>query len=438
MKIDWKRLEDAYAAQAEREIVKLMRENRGHVFYAVALHASYRELDGQICLPCLAANSVEELRKQQGRQDVTYDYGPPNWHWCAIAPETKELQRHAVALQEEATRSTENHWYRTEKRFISTMVRVVKRLYATLKERQQTTSDFIVFFDDEQGDIELIRKCVPKSLFLKHFGDQNADEKRPILLASSSISEKLATYFDDMDSDDKWEYADEIVKLGEVAVDGLVANLKRSDDGWMAARVLGKMGISSDKVIHALRREVRQSSRAAGWSAVALATLGDYDYLFKLTDDDATREDAIGGLVSPMLSGESLRLGYRLVERLLGKKCPKCNRIARRETAPGIGYGEIAITDIDEAIRALRSPYLVIRQHAVCVLGERSLGKAAAKKILPALVDKLQDRHPNVRRLAVLNISYWKAAAKPYHSEIRKLIKDSDPDVRFIARRVLS
>ena len=136
-----------------------MRENRGHVFYAVALHASYRELDGQICLPCLAANSVEELRKQQGRQDVTYDYGPPNWHWCAIAPETKELQRHAVALQEEATRSTENHWYRTEKRFISTMVRVVKRLYATLKERQQTTSDFIVFFDDEQGDIELIRKC---------------------------------------------------------------------------------------------------------------------------------------------------------------------------------------------------------------------------------------------------------------------------------------
>ena len=102
MKIDWKRLEDAYAAWAEREIVKLMRENRGHVFYAVALHASYRELDGQICLPCLAANSVEELRKQQGRQDVTYDYGPPNWHWCAIAPETKELQRHAVAIQEDA------------------------------------------------------------------------------------------------------------------------------------------------------------------------------------------------------------------------------------------------------------------------------------------------------------------------------------------------
>jgi hypothetical protein len=436
MKIDWKRLEDAYAAQAEREILKLMRGNPAHALYAVALHGSYRELDGEICLPCLAANSIETLRDQQGCDEVEYDFGPPNWDWCGIILETKELNRLATALQDEATRSTQNHWYKTEKRFISTMVRVTKRLYAILKERKQTTSDFVVFFDDEQGDLDLIRKCIPKSLFLKHFPDQDLEEKRRRKLTASPISKKLKTYLSDM-----WEFQAEVVQLGEGAVDGLIANLKSSEDGWMAASLLGQIGVSSDKVIRALRREVRRSSAAAMQSASALGVLGDTKYLLKLTDDDVTRENAISGLTAPYQAGECVKpipLDYRLLERLVEKKCSKCTRMVKKELAPGTSYCDIAVSDIDEAIRGLQSPHLVIRQHAVCVLGERSLGKTAAKRILPALAEKLRDRHANVRRLAIWNISYWKSAAKPYRLEIRKLIKDSDPDVRSTARHVLS
>jgi len=84
-------------------------------------------------------------------------------------------------------------------------------------------------------------------------------------------------------------------------------------------------------------------------------------------------------------------------------------------------------------IRGMRPSHLIIRQHAVCVARERKLGTAAGKKLLPAIVERFQDSNANVRRLTILSLSYWKAAAKPFHAEARKLIDDPDANVRMYA-----
>ncbi len=76
----------------------------------------------------------------------------------------------------------------------------------------------------------------------------------------------------------------------------------------------------------------------------------------------------------------------------------------------------------------------MIREHAVLVLGDRRLGKRASERILPALALRLQDRNANVRRLAVLAITYWKKIAKPYASQIRKMFNDQDNGVSQAAK----
>lgn len=67
--------------------------------------------------------------------------------------------------------------------------------------------------------------------------------------------------------------------------------------------------------------------------------------------------------------------------------------------------------DLSELIRGLNSAHVVIRQHAAFVAGDRALGKAVSKKLLPTLAEKLTDPVPNVRLLALLALSYWKSDA---------------------------
>lgn len=431
--MDWQQLEDECFAAARREILVVLRKNPRDTFHVAAIHDSYRELDGRIWLPCLALDSVQKLRKRQGSDNLAYDYAPPNWRWSFVNLKSKRLNTLVEALQAEANRSTQNHWRRTEKRFLSTMVRVAKRLYAALNDHPHTTEDFLVFFDDKCGNLEIIRKCLPRALFLKHFGEKCAPQQCLAGRTSLPIAEKMRAYLEDYE---KWEA--EIMKPGEQTIDGLIANLKDDEVGWVAARHLGRMANSSSKVIRALRREVRRCSDGAMWSALALGMLGDAKHLLKLVDDKATRDNAVAGLTAPLkaCANESIKpipLDYHPLECLFTRKSAACAAIVNEEIGPGSALREITATDIDEALRGLRSRHLAIRQHAVCILGDRSLGKQAAKKVLPALVEMLKDPHPNVRRLAILSIACWKAAAGPYRAEIKKMEEDSDADVRRTA-----
>ena len=84
---------------------------------------------------------------------------------------------------------------------------------------------------------------------------------------------------------------------------------------------LGRHGVATGKVIKALRHAVSESTEAAMWSANPLGMLGDTEFLLELGDHEATREDAVSGLATPLQiwANESVKpiaLDYRPVERL--------------------------------------------------------------------------------------------------------------------------
>ena len=135
---------------------------------------------------------------------------------------------------------------------------------------------------------------------------------------------------------------------------------------------------------------------------------------------------------------EPLPLDYQYAERLLAMRSASIRRQVADELKPGSSRIRIAPEDIEEALRGLASDELILRQHAVCVLGDRRLGVQCGKRILPALAERLNDSVANMRRLALLQLSNWKAAARPYRDQMKLLIKDKDASVRQCACYVLN
>ncbi len=160
-----------------------------------------------------------------------------------------------------------------------------------------------------------------------------------------------------------------------------------------------------------------------------------------MLDSEELLNQAVDGILKGLKVGASdrkvpLPLNYSHAERLLAMNSPAIEARVIEELKPGGSFIDPKPSDLDELIRGLNSPHVVIRQHAACVAGDRSLGKAVGKKLLPVLAEKLTDPVPNVRRLALLALSYWKTDAAPYHAEMKKLQKDKDPQVREYAYAV--
>jgi HEAT repeat protein len=126
-------------------------------------------------------------------------------------------------------------------------------------------------------------------------------------------------------------------------------------------------------------------------------------------------------------------LDYGPVEKLLNSGSAQVVKIVHEELAPGASLIEIKLSDVDEAMRGLRSKHVIVRQHAVRVLGDRDLGNAASEIVLPALAERLLDDDADVRRLTLLSLANWKSAAKRYYEEMRKRQNDSNGLVRSTA-----
>lgn len=77
---------------------------------------------------------------------------------------------------------------------------------------------------------------------------------------------------------------------------------------------------------------------------------------------------------------------------------------------------------------------VLVRQHATCVLGERSLGRRVAIRVLP-LLGRIVGHDPdaNVRRLAILSLRWWQKDSRQYADLIRKALDDPAIDVRAAA-----
>ena len=88
------------------------------------------------------------------------------------------------------------------------------------------------------------------------------------------------------------------------------------------------------------------------------------------------------------------------------------------------------------ADRKFLSPWccVLVRQHATCILGERSLGRRVAKRVLP-LLGRIVGHDPdaNVRRLAILSLRWWQKDSRQCADLIRKALNDPATDVRAAA-----
>ena len=234
-----------------------------------------------------------------------------------------------------------------------------------------------------------------------------------------------------------------------IAATALLA-LLQSPIRWKAAMLLSQLAYKDEQILQALREHVarplkhRHDESALDWCARALGALNDHEWLLaQCLNHSMPPERVAAGLSHPFHSwgdkpgAKPVRLNYQPLEQALALSPEQAivrelqDAIAE-ELKPGCGYCELRITDLDEALRGLQSSQALIRIHAAVIMGERSLGAAAGKRILPALVHALRhDMDEDVRYQAMLSLKYWKKAATSHRSDIEyAALHDQSDDVR--------
>jgi hypothetical protein len=428
---DWTTFEAAFVETTEAAIDKWFTKYPKQHPYAIAFHELYYELDGPISIPSLGINSVEKQKHEEGTDEENYKWSPADWHWTSLLPERSPLAKLEKPLIDEACSGSQAHWKKTKKHFDKILLHVTKRLYQKYSKHPQVTDDFVVYIDDDEYGRDLIKRCVPARLYKKHFDGLDKPN-----LSKLSPEERLAIYIKDI-----WSYEKEILAMGVNAIPALIEKLNDPENGWAAAGILADIGQPTEAVISALRKHARTKGGTGELSANALHLLGDVEFLYELLNSEELLNQAVDGILKGLKVGASdrkvpLPLNYSHAERLLAMNSPAIEARVIEALKPGSSFIDPKPSDLDELIRGLNSPHVPIRQHAACVAGDRALGKAVGKKLLPVLAEKLTDSVPNVRRLALLALSYWKSDAAPYHAEMKKLQKDKDPQVREYAYAV--
>ena len=450
VKYNWNLLEELFVDQGYKAIKELLKINADQVLYAVAFYATYREQDGKLQFPMLAVNSTQGYEQNNNAEDdegfFSIKWNPYDWKWGEIDLSSNELNDLENRLQAEAIKSTPKHWVKVENNFMKCLVRASKRLYMKLKKENQVTKDFVVFFHDEDGGSDLAKKCINQKLFFKLFPELDETAQERNLVAGFPVMEQVEYYIDRLgkhDGIDGEEAESKLIELGELSINSLINKLNDSVISWKVAGILGRISIADTIVLAALRNEVENGKEAALWSAMSLGLLGDIDYLHELNKSDRTRLNGVNGITARYRSWANnckqiQPLNYTPLKTLLENGCDDCSKIAMSNLEPGNSYCDITINDVDEALGALNSPHQLIRQHAICILGDRSLGKKIALKVLPALAERLSDQNSEIRRLAVLNLSFWKKDAVKYRSNIERLLQDESEKVRTTANNVLT
>lgn len=429
----WSRFEEELRGALLYALGHFGRSHGEHTFYAVALHQVYREVDGPLCLPLLGAAAVEGSAPSDDSGFWGARWSPPDWRFAELPIREEEARRLERALTAEATRGSQVHWGRVEARYFRALVRIARRLRDEAAGLLRVTDDFVAFWHDAEGGPELAARTIAKKRFAELFSPQVTQAMQQRERASRPVDERAALLVKELGRFEGGasETAErELVALGAASVPALTSALG-GKDGWVAAKVLGQIGVPDPHAIAALRRQ----APGGLWHAMALGMLGDHEWLLGQTADVA-----IPGLCARLRAitgGQPRPLDYAPLGRFLAASSEEARRRVEEELEPGTSYVSMVASDTLEVCRGMQSAQAVIRWHAASLADDRSLGKKAGAVLLPALAERLDDPHPIVRRLAVLSLSRWRSAAKPYRAVMAALRGDPDDVVRSAAEYAL-
>jgi hypothetical protein len=438
---DWASFENALVDGVVSTVRAAIASDPGERFYAAALSHIYCETDGVIGLPLLGIDTVSALAERGGADDGL-PWNPPDWEYVndAWLP-GDEGRRWQHALTAHACRGSTADWNTAYGQYLAMLVRVCLRCRAVLQEQQD---DFLVLLIDEDRPEELIRATLTAGEVQRHFPSFERHAAEVVRVRALPPAEQVAYYVGQLGDLGTAEEAESALRaLGQTAVPALLPLLAFKGSAWKAAKILADIGHADNAVIGALADALtRHEGPGQSWAACALSRLGQ-GHLVLAKADDLPDDVVVSAIAAPYTSfrdhaARPLPLDYQSLTDVLEHR-PRYAPAVTERLRPGSGECTIRPGEVDEALRGLTSPHVLIRSHAVRILGDRDLGPAAAPRLLSRLATVArEDPDPDTRRLAILSLQRWSNDARPYAHVIRDA-RDNDPDpkVRDAATRWL-
>jgi hypothetical protein len=439
---DWDEFEQVLLEGVVRSVLDAADEHPGERFYAAVLDHIYREEDGRIERPCLGVNSVEALDQEPDDRRAEVRWSAPDWdlyldNWLP----GDSTGRWVEALTAEACSGTTRQWETTFDQYLTTLVSVCRRARTTLRANSATHPDFVVLLLDDEHHEALIRRVLTAEEVRRHFPEL---EERSVALAglaalppaerAARLVPRLGKFDGPIDSDT----AESALRdLGPMAFPSLIPLLDVPDRAWQAAKLLADIGRPDDRVVRALCDALSTDGTGLGSVAAALSRLGWLDLVL----DQAERlppEVVVDAVAAPYTSFRDDAvtvppLDYRPLADFIERRPAYVPALDER-LQPGHGYCDITVDEVDAAVGGLGSPHVIVRRHAVSVLGWRRLGPHVGRRVLPLLCRTIQqDPDASVRRLAVLSLLWWKKDSRHLADVVREAMEDSAGEVRDAA-----
>jgi hypothetical protein len=391
--LDWEALREAL----QTALLEAVSAEAGGPWHAAALDQVYAETDDIITAPSLFLNDNGE------HMDSLADWGHGIHDW---APE------HWIkALTAEACSGTVSHWEDVFARYRDLLVRICVAAGAQL--------GMPVFCVDYDRYEETLTRCLTASQLRSLFPEVIARQEERARISALPSGEQIAHYVSRLNRFDGLINSEEAQKalrgFGSIAIPALLPLLREPEHPWLAASLLAEIGVPDDPVVSALSESLVAStpdSPAQLWSAHALAQLNRLDLVLAAA---GLSQQALVTAVTARYTAfrdhglHPLPLDYRPLEEFLSEH-EAIVPVVANALKPGTSYCVISSAEVPEALRGTTSTHVLVRKHAVCVLGERRLGDAVGRAVIPHLRAIVEtDPNSDVRRLAALALKWWKA-----------------------------
>lgn len=434
--IDWPSFsEDLYHCVLDQLLATLAVHPEPRV-YAAAFH--HVELD-QALPPLFGYQSEENLQHSSGAEDPVERWDCATWPQLQAVEDFLALRLAPLKALKEQQSSAK--WQATVRQLETLLIAVCKRLSSELRRRCPTLSaDFAVLMHDD--DFRLTPRCVSKAQLLRLFPHLDAPRRRAEELARLPLEQQIDVHLAALDSEDSLlarDAARALEQIGPIAAAAVARSMVSKAQVWRHAMLLDQFRVRDPLVIEVLKSAaLRHSSNSANWPAMALASLGEYDFL--IGHPTFSDECLVMAVLHP-LEWTNQRLGpqplsYEPLERLLQARPSATDLLLRRLEQSG--FVDIEAKDLTIALAGATHPFAGIRRHAAVVLGRTGMGRKNGPRIVAAMLPLLADAHARVRLSALLALQTWTSALPADRTPFENLRNDPDESVRQIATQILA